>query len=52
MEDLVPAGHTTSIPFVKKEELQCIDVDEDDFVTLLTGDGDTCVTVAQRFLLW
>jgi len=41
MEDLVPAGHTTSIPFVKKEELQCIDVDEDDFVTLLTSDGDT-----------
>jgi len=41
MEDLVPAGHTTMIPFVKKEELQCIDVDEDDFLTLLTADGDT-----------
>ena len=27
--------------FVKKEEYQCIDVDEDDFVTLLTADGDT-----------
>ena len=40
-EDLVPAGHTTSIPFVKKEEYQCIDVDEDDFVTVLTSDGDT-----------
>ena len=41
MEDLVPAGHTTSVPFVKKDELQCIDVDEDGFVTLLTADGDT-----------
>merc|ERR1719482_1998961 len=41
MEDLVPAGHTTSIPFVKKEEYQCIDCDEDGFVTLLTSDGDT-----------
>ena len=41
MEDLVPAGHTTSVPFVKKEEYQCIDCDEDDFVTLLTDAGDT-----------
>jgi len=41
MEDLVPAGHTTSIPFVKKEEYQCIDVDDDGFVTLLTSGGDT-----------
>ena len=43
MEDLVPAGHTTAIPFVKKEELQCIDVDEDGFVTVLTDSGETCV---------
>ena len=43
MEDLVPAGHTTAIPFVKKEELQCIDVDDDGFVTILTEAGDTCV---------
>merc|ERR1719230_602546 len=41
MEDLVPAGHTTSVPFVKKEEFQCIDVDEDGFVTVLTAEGDT-----------
>ena len=40
MEDLVPAGHTTAIPFVKKEELQCIDVDDDGFVTVLKDDGD------------
>ena len=24
MEDLVPSSHTTMIPFVKKEELQCM----------------------------
>merc|ERR1719440_2752187 len=41
MEDLVPAGHTTSVPFVKKEEFQAIDVDDDDFLTVLTADGET-----------
>ena len=41
MEDLVPAGHTTSVPFVKKEEIQCIDCDEDGFVTVITASGDT-----------
>merc|ERR1712227_758093 len=41
MEDLVPASHTTSVPFVKKEEFQCIDVDEDGFVTVITSSGDT-----------
>merc|ERR1719352_1625345 len=41
MEDLVPAGHTTAIPFVKKEELQCIDADDDDFLTCMTALGDT-----------
>ena len=40
-EDLIPAGHTASVPFVKKEEFQCIDVDEDGFVTYMTPDGDT-----------
>jgi len=41
MEDLVPSSHTTSVPFLKKEEFQCIDADEDDFVTVLTPGGDT-----------
>jgi len=41
MEDLVPASHTTSVPFVKKEEYQAMDVDEDGFLTVLTTDGDT-----------
>jgi translation initiation factor 5A len=41
MEDLVPASHTTSVPFVKKEEYQCLDADEDGFVTVMTAGGDT-----------
>merc|ERR1712178_603716 len=42
MEDLVPSSHTTSVPFVKKEELQCIDCDpEDGFLPCLTKEGDT-----------
>lgn len=41
MEDLVPSSHTTAVPFVKKEELQCIDVDDDGFVTCITANGDT-----------
>jgi len=41
MEDLVPSSHTTSVPFVKKEEFQCIDADEDGFVTVITPGGDT-----------
>jgi len=41
MEDLVPSSHTTSVPFVKKEEFQCIDADDDGFVTVITASGDT-----------
>jgi len=41
MEDLVPSSHTTAVPFVKKEEFQCIDCDEDGFVTVITASGDT-----------
>jgi len=41
MEDLVPAGHTTAIPFVKKEEYQCIDADDDDFITVMDSKGET-----------
>ena len=40
MEDLVPASHTTNVPFVKKMEYQCIDINEE-FLTLLTDSGDT-----------
>merc|ERR1719217_1503811 len=41
MEDLVPSSHTTSVPFVEKEEFQCIDVDEDSFITVIDANGET-----------
>jgi len=40
-QDLVPSSHTTSVPFVKKEEFQCMDVDDDGFVTVLSANGET-----------
>mmetsp|Transcript_9284 Transcript_9284/g.20341 ORF Transcript_9284/g.20341 Transcript_9284/m.20341 type:complete len:167 (-) Transcript_9284:1064-1564(-) len=41
MEDLVPASHTTYSPFVKKIEYQCMDVDEDGFVSVMDAEGNT-----------
>merc|ERR1719420_638151 len=41
VEDLVPASHTTYAPFVKKVELQCIDVDDDGFISCMDADGNT-----------
>merc|ERR1712137_128826 len=41
MEDLVPASHTTYVPVVKKTEYQCMDVDEDGFVSAMAADGNT-----------
>jgi translation initiation factor 5A len=40
-EDLVPASHTTYAPFVKKVEYQCMDVDEDGFLSVMDADGNT-----------
>ena len=37
----MPSSHTTSVPFVKKEEFQCIDVDDEGFITVITPGGDT-----------
>merc|ERR1712070_338477 len=51
MEDLVPSSHTTSVPFVKKEEFQCIDADDDGFVTVLNSEGDTRADLRLPFLL-
>eukprot|EP00967_Tisochrysis_lutea_P157944 scaffold321789_cov30-Tisochrysis_lutea.AAC.2 len=40
-EDLVPASHTTYAPFVKKVEYQCMDVDDDGFLSVMDSDGNT-----------
>jgi len=39
MEDLVPASHTTNIPFVKKVEYQCVGVDDEGFLSMMAEDG-------------
>lgn len=41
IEDLVPASHTTYAPFVTKTELQCLEVDDDGYLTLMDNDGVT-----------
>ena len=41
IEDLVPAGHNTNVPFVSKIELQCMDVDDEGFVSCMDDDGNT-----------
>merc|ERR1711998_515871 len=40
LEDLVPSSHNTSVPFIKKEQLQCIDIDDEDFCSLMLESGD------------
>lgn len=40
-EDLVPASHTTYAPFVKKVEYQCMDVDDDGFLSVMDAEGNT-----------
>jgi translation initiation factor 5A len=41
VEDLVPASHTTYAPFMKKTEYQCMDEDDDGYLTLMDSDGGT-----------
>jgi len=40
VEDLVPASHTTRVPFVKKLTFQCMDVDSEGFVSCMDEDGN------------
>merc|ERR1712060_548833 len=40
VEDLVPASHTTYSPFVKKIELQAMDVSDDGFLSCMDEDGN------------
>ena len=40
LEDMVPSTHTTSVPVVSRTEYSMIDIDEDDFVSLLDDNGD------------
>merc|ERR1712167_343490 len=42
LEDIVPSTHTTTAPFVKRNEYQLIDIDGDEqFASLMLDDGST-----------
>ena len=47
VEDLVPASHTTYAPFVKKMEFQCMDVDDDGFLSVM-GVQQHCMCLVCR----
>tara|TARA_B110001452_G_scaffold173378_1_gene145292 strand:- start:487 stop:777 length:291 start_codon:yes stop_codon:yes gene_type:complete len=37
----MPVSHFPGVPFVKKMEYKAMKVDDDDYITVLTDDGDT-----------
>ncbi|CAM9156228.1 unnamed protein product [Discosporangium mesarthrocarpum] len=41
LEDVIPSTHTTSVPVVKRNEYQLLDISDDGFCSLLTEEGDT-----------
>ena len=38
MEDIVPTSHSTSVPNVKRVEYTLLDISDDGFLSLLTGE--------------
>lgn len=41
LEDVIPSTHTTSVPVVRRNEFQLLDISDDGFCSLLTEEGDT-----------
>eukprot|EP01084_Bolivina_argentea_P299576 516404_1 len=41
LEDIVPTSHSTSVPNVVRIEYQLLDISDDNFLSLLTENGDT-----------
>lgn len=37
LEDVIPSTHTTSVPVVRRNEFQLLDISDDGFCSLLTG---------------
>lgn len=37
LEDVIPSTHTTSVPVVRRNEYQLLDISDDGFCSLLTG---------------
>merc|ERR1711861_106852 len=40
MEELVPSSHNLECPFIKREEWQLIDIDDDDYMTIMDEAGN------------
>lgn len=38
LEDVIPSTHTTSVPVVSRNEYQLLDISDDGFCSLLTGE--------------
>jgi len=41
LEDLSPSTHNMDVPVVKRNEYTLMDISDDDFLSLMTSDGDT-----------
>ena len=41
LEDMIPSTHTTSIPIVSRKEYSLVDIDEEDYLSLMDEDGNT-----------
>lgn len=40
LEDVIPSTHTTSVPVVRRNEYQLLDISDDGFCSLLTGEEE------------
>lgn len=41
LEDMIPSTHGTTVPIISRTEYSLVDIDEDDFVTLMDENGET-----------
>lgn len=41
LEDMIPSTHTTSVPIVSRKEYSLVDIDDEDYLSLMDEDGNT-----------
>ena len=41
LEDMVPSTHTTNVPVVSRKEYNLVDIDDEDYLSLMDEDGNT-----------